>query len=53
MQATKFTEGSLALRYPGIPIAASRLSKMECRSLVEKITARITSLVHKEPVICR
>ncbi|KAJ8420029.1 hypothetical protein Cgig2_011568 [Carnegiea gigantea] len=43
IQATKFSEGSLPLRYLGIPITASRLSKMECRSLVEKITARIKS----------
>ena len=43
IQATKFSEGSFPIRYLGIPITASRLSKMECRSLVEKITARIKS----------
>jgi len=33
----------LPLRYLSIPITANRLSKMEYRSLVDKITARITT----------
>ena len=38
---TGFTEGNLPFSYLGLPITASKLSKVECRTLVEKITARI------------
>ena len=41
MQATGFSERLLPLRYLGILITASRLSKMECKSLVEKITTSV------------
>ena len=41
LHATGFSAGALHLRYLGILITASRLSKMECRSMVDKITARI------------
>ncbi|KAJ8436728.1 hypothetical protein Cgig2_027399 [Carnegiea gigantea] len=36
-----FKEGSLLLRYLGVPIIASKLSKLECRALVEKILGRV------------
>ena len=41
LDITGFTEGKLPFRYLGLPITASRLSKGECTTLVEKITARI------------
>ena len=41
LEITGFTEGHLPFRYLGLPIIASRLSKGECRLLVEKITAKI------------
>ena len=41
MALTGFTEGNLPFSYLGLPITASKLSKVECRTLVEKITARI------------
>ena len=40
LYATGFSAGTLPLRYLGIPITASRYSKMECRSMVDKITAK-------------
>ncbi|KAJ8420343.1 LOW QUALITY PROTEIN: hypothetical protein Cgig2_012108 [Carnegiea gigantea] len=36
-----FQKGSLPLKYLGIPITASRLTKLECMALVEKITGKI------------
>ena len=41
IQTIGFQEGSLPMNYLGIPITASRLSKLECSTLVEKITARV------------
>ena len=41
LDITGFTEGHLPFRYLGLPITASRLSKGECKLLVEKITAKI------------
>ena len=41
LQVTGYTTGSLPFRYLGVPITASRLNKLECRALVDKITARI------------
>ena len=41
LQITGFVTGSLPFRSLGVPITASRLSKLECKSLVDKITARI------------
>ena len=38
-----FTEGKLPFTYLGLPITASKLSKVECMTLVEKITAKITT----------
>ncbi|KAJ8425250.1 hypothetical protein Cgig2_015857 [Carnegiea gigantea] len=38
-----FTEGQLPLRYLRMPIISSRLSKLECRTLVEKISGMITT----------
>ncbi|KAJ8419838.1 hypothetical protein Cgig2_030549 [Carnegiea gigantea] len=36
-----FQEGSLPMRYLGVPVTASRLSKLECRGLVKKIMGKI------------
>ena len=41
LDITGFTEGHFPFRYLELPITASRLSKAECRVLVEKITAKI------------
>jgi len=41
LDVTSFQEGSLPMRYLGVPITASRLSKLECRALVEKIMGKI------------
>ena len=38
-----FTEGKLPFTYLGLPITASKLSKVECMTLVEKITTKITT----------
>lgn len=38
---TGFQEGTLLTKYLGVPITASRLSKLECRTLVEKIVGKI------------
>ncbi|CAN1147980.1 Transposon TX1 uncharacterized 149 kDa protein [Linum perenne] len=39
--AAGFREGKLPLKYLGIPISAGKLSKPDCRVLVDKITARV------------
>jgi len=36
-----FKEASLPMRYLGIPISASGLTKIECRTLVAKITGKV------------
>jgi len=41
LDITRFIEGKLPFRYVGMPITANRLTKGECRLLVEKITAKI------------
>ncbi|KAJ8424186.1 hypothetical protein Cgig2_033664 [Carnegiea gigantea] len=38
---TGLQDSNFPLRYLGVPITASRLTKVECRSLVEKITAKM------------
>ena len=38
---TEFQEGTLPFRYLGVPITASKLSKVECILLVEKIAKKI------------
>ncbi|KAJ8420145.1 hypothetical protein Cgig2_024524 [Carnegiea gigantea] len=38
---TKFKEDKLPLTYLEVPITASKLSKMECRALLDKITSKI------------
>jgi len=40
LHITGFQEGTLPLSYLGVPITASKLSKLECRSLVEKIMGK-------------
>ncbi|KAJ8421631.1 hypothetical protein Cgig2_020957 [Carnegiea gigantea] len=34
-------KGTFPLKHPGVPITANRLSKTECRPLIEKIMARV------------
>jgi len=41
LDITGFTEGHLPFRYLGLPITASKLSKGESKTLVEKITTQI------------
>jgi len=41
LEITGFTEGKLPFKYLGMLITASRLTKGECRLLVEKITVKI------------
>ena len=41
LEITGYTEGSLLMKYLGFPITASKLSKLECHILVEKITGRM------------
>ena len=43
MELIGFSEGHLPITYLGLPITASKLSKVECKTLVEKITSRITT----------
>ena len=38
---TNFQEGDLPMRYLSIPIVARRLSKLECRTLAEKIMGKV------------
>jgi len=41
LQITRLQNSSFPLTYLGVPITASRLTKIECASLVEKIIARV------------
>ena len=43
LEIAGFTEGHLPIKYLGMPITTSRVTKVECRLLVEKITTRIKS----------
>ena len=52
LDLTGFQEGSLPLQYLGIPITASRLTKLECMTLVEKITS-IIRLWSTKYLLCR
>lgn len=36
-----FQEGTLPFKYLGVPIVSSRLTKMECRSLLDKMNTQI------------
>jgi len=41
LRITGFHDGTLPLTYLGVPITASKLGKVECRTLVEKIMGKI------------
>ena len=41
LHTTRLKEGCFPLKYLGVPITASKLIKLECRSLLEKITTRV------------
>ncbi|XP_074305003.1 uncharacterized protein LOC141639928, partial [Silene latifolia] len=47
-QITGFTEGSMPFRYLEVPVQATRLTKIECNILVEKMVNRIRSLGAKK-----
>ena len=38
---TGFSTGTLPLRYLGLPLTSSRLTKIACRALVDKITRKV------------
>ncbi|KAH0738381.1 hypothetical protein KY290_037086 [Solanum tuberosum] len=40
---TKYSLGTLPIRYLGLPLASKKWGKMECHQLVEKITERVTN----------
>ena len=40
LEVTGYKEVGLPMKYLGMPITASRLSKLECHSLVDKITGK-------------
>lgn len=42
-----FREGSLLVRYLGVPIITSRINKADCCTLVNRITARVQSWTHR------
>ncbi|XP_039162761.1 uncharacterized protein LOC120290533 [Eucalyptus grandis] len=42
-----FREGSLPVRYLGVPIITSRINKADCCTLVNRITARVQSWTHR------
>ena len=48
LETTGFVEEKLPFKYLGMPITASRLTKVECRLLVEKITARILTWTSRQ-----
>jgi hypothetical protein len=41
-------EGKLPVRYLGVPLVSSKLSAMDCRVLIEKITSRIGSWTSRQ-----
>lgn len=43
LDITGFSEGSLPIRYLGLPLSSKKWGKMDCLQLVEKITHRITA----------
>ncbi|XP_074292527.1 uncharacterized protein LOC141619411 [Silene latifolia] len=47
-QVTGFTEGAMPFRYLGVPVQATRLTKIECNILVEKMVNKIRSLGAKK-----
>ena len=49
-QITGFGQGQLSLRYLSVPLISSHLTKVECRSLVEKITSKL--MVHPFYLLC-
>lgn len=42
-----FQEGKLPVRYLGVPIISSKLTKADCIALTDRITARIQSWAHR------
>lgn len=42
-----FNEGSLPIRYLGVPLISSRLKKSDCKSLVDRIVTRARSWASK------
>ncbi|KAJ8433455.1 hypothetical protein Cgig2_014496 [Carnegiea gigantea] len=53
LDVTGFQEGSLPMRYLGVPVTASRLSKLECKALVEKNYGNDQAVGHKKHLLRR
>jgi hypothetical protein len=50
----RMKEGKFPVRYLGVPLISSKLSAVDCRVLIEKITQRINSWTSKQlHVFCR
>ncbi|KAJ8440382.1 LOW QUALITY PROTEIN: hypothetical protein Cgig2_019371 [Carnegiea gigantea] len=47
LRITGFAESSFPMNYLGVPITASRLTKLECNTLLEKIRARVRTWTTK------
>ena len=43
LDQTGFQEGKLPFRYLGVPVTANRISALDCRLFVEKITRNIAT----------
>ena len=52
-----YKEGSLPVRYLGVPLVSTRLKKADCNALVEKIIARfnfeLSELISKRNILVR
>ncbi|XP_028083430.1 uncharacterized protein LOC114284679 [Camellia sinensis] len=47
LQIANFTEGSLPVKYLGVPLITTKLKASDCHTLVERITMRIKSWTNK------
>lgn len=45
---TGFTQGVLPIRYLGLPLSSKKWSKIECQSLIDKITGRIKTTYSRQ-----
>ncbi|XP_056687533.1 uncharacterized protein [Spinacia oleracea] len=48
MEALGITKGALPFRYLGVPLASSKLTIGQCKSLIDKLYTRVTSWVSKK-----
>ncbi|XP_028099396.1 uncharacterized protein LOC114298945 [Camellia sinensis] len=47
LQIAKFTEGSLPVKYLGVPLITTKLRASDCQTLVDRMTKRIKSWTNK------